>query len=157
MRETGGILLVRVDAIEIDDAFAASHHELKPGPHVRITVQDTGHGMDAETLERIFEPFFTTKEVGEGSGMGLAVVHGIITSHEGTITVESSPGEGTTVAIFFPCLNATAGDTALPEQRFMIGGLFYLGAPALLLWAHKQQLASQLMDPILLIPVSNWS
>jgi signal transduction histidine kinase/ActR/RegA family two-component response regulator len=103
MRATGGVLEVRLEAVEVDALFAAAHPELKPGPHVRLTVCDTGHGMPPEVLERIYEPFFTTKDVGEGTGMGLSVAHGIVASHGGAMTVVSAPGQSTTFAIYLPC------------------------------------------------------
>jgi PAS domain S-box-containing protein len=115
MRGTGGILEVRLEAVEVDAAFVAVHSELQPGPHVRLTIQDTGHGMAPEIMERIFEPFFTTKGVGEGTGMGLAVVHGIVTSHEGAITVASTLGQGTTFAIYLPKIQEATTDITGPE------------------------------------------
>jgi PAS domain S-box-containing protein len=102
MRETGGALHVRLEAIRLPTADAAAPPSLGAGPYVRLTVQDTGHGMPSEIQERIFEPFFTTKGPGEGTGMGLAVVHGIIASHGGAITVESTPSHGTTVRVYLP-------------------------------------------------------
>jgi signal transduction histidine kinase/ActR/RegA family two-component response regulator len=113
MRATGGVLEVRLEAVKVDAAFAAVHPELKPGPHVRLTVCDTGHGMSPEVLERIYEPFFTTKEVGEGTGMGLSVAHGIVASHGGAMTVVSVPGKSTTFAIYLPC---SAGPTTHPSS-----------------------------------------
>ena len=117
MRETGGILEISVDTVEVNDAFATFHPALQPGPHIRVTVGDTGGGMPPEVVARIFEPFFTTKDVGEGTGMGLAIVHGIVTSHGGVITVESTPGEGTTFTIYLPQIaDATADDPYQPAE-----------------------------------------
>jgi CheY-like chemotaxis protein len=111
MRATGGILEVGLDAIEVPVDFAVAHPPLQPGPCIRLAVSDTGHGMTPEILERIFEPFFTTKSVGEGTGLGLAVVHGIVTDHAGTITVTSAPGQGTTFTIYMP-----RSDEAVPPE-----------------------------------------
>lgn len=102
MRDAGGVLHIRLVYTEVDEAFAAKHPALQLGPYLHLTVADTGHGMAPAVLEHLFEPFFTTKEVGEGAGMGLAVVHGIVTHHEGAILVESTPGEGTTVHVYLP-------------------------------------------------------
>ncbi len=102
MREKGGVLEVSVDAVEVDQHFATLHPELRPGPHVLLSVKDTGCGIKPEVMKRIFEPFFTTNEVGKGAGMGLAVVHGIIAKHGGAVIVESTPGVGTRFAIYLP-------------------------------------------------------
>jgi CheY-like chemotaxis protein len=94
--------------MEVDENLAATVHGLTAGSHVCLTMTDTGHGMDEMTLARIFEPFFTTKRAGEGTGLGLAVVHGIVQSHEGAIAVSSRPGEGTRFSLYFPALAAPA-------------------------------------------------
>lgn len=121
MRDTGGILEMRVDTVDVKTAFAALHPPLKPGPHARLTVRDTGHGMAPEVLERIFDPFFTTKEVGEGTGMGLAMVHGIVVNHEGAITVESMPGKGTTFTVYLPQIDERAGENESSEESMPHG------------------------------------
>jgi CheY-like chemotaxis protein len=111
MRERGGFLDLTLEAVELDAASAGSYENLQPGPYAQLTVRDTGCGMDAATLERIFDPYFTTKRVGEGSGLGLAVVHGIVKRHEGDIRVQSEPGEGTVFEIFFPRLQQVREET----------------------------------------------
>jgi CheY-like chemotaxis protein len=102
MREKGGILDVSMSNVQFGPHDSARPQELPPGSYVRICVSDTGCGMDDKVMERIFEPYFTTKGVGEGTGMGLSVVHGIVRSHEGAITVVSQPGAGSTFCVFFP-------------------------------------------------------
>jgi len=101
-----GRLTVKLEAFTPDEMFLATHSKLRPIPYTRLTIADTGHGMDARTMERIFEPFFTTKPVGKGTGLGLAVVLGIIQSHDGAITVDSQIGRGTTFSLFFPAQTA---------------------------------------------------
>jgi PAS domain S-box-containing protein len=108
MRETGGLLDVRLEAVTLGPNAAALHPDLHPGRYVRLAVHDSGHGITAEVQERIFEPFFTTKGVGEGTGMGLAVAHGIVANHGGVITVDSSSGHGTTFTVYLPHTTATA-------------------------------------------------
>jgi PAS domain S-box-containing protein len=102
MRETGGVLTVELAPYNVDAALARAHSKLLPGDYVRLTVSDTGCGMDAAAIQRIFEPFFTTKPVGEGTGLGLSVVHGIVSSHGGDIIVRSEPGQGSTFEVYFP-------------------------------------------------------
>jgi len=106
MRGKEGILRVSLTGVEIDPEGASRQVNGKPGPYLRLTVSDTGHGMDPEVRERAFDPFFSTKKPGEGTGMGLAVVHGIVKNHEGAIILESEVGKGTTVHVFLPWVQA---------------------------------------------------
>ncbi|MEP7121872.1 MAG: response regulator [Byssovorax sp.] len=102
MRERGGVLDVALETVTVDAGEARRGGDLREGRHVRLTITDTGHGMDRATIDRIFEPFFTTKAPGEGTGLGLAVVRGIVRSHEGILHVTSEPGRGTTFQLHFP-------------------------------------------------------
>jgi CheY-like chemotaxis protein len=102
----GGTLTISTEMVAIDDLFVREHGYGKPGPYALISVSDTGAGMKPETLKKIFEPFFTTKETGKGTGLGLAMVYGIIKQHEGYITVSSKPGVGTTFRIYLPAATA---------------------------------------------------
>ena len=104
MRERGGTLWVRLSEMEVDPAFGVKYARLSPGRYLRLDVSDTGCGMDKDTMDRIFEPFFTTKKVGEGTGLGLATVHGIVKSHGGAIIVQSEPRGGTTFEVFLPVI-----------------------------------------------------
>ena len=113
MRATGGILEIRQDVVEVDEHSIALRPELHPGTYARLTVRDSGYGMAPETLEHIFEPFFTTKPPGEGTGMGLAMVHGIVTSCGGVLQVDSAPGQGTTFEIYLPRFQTMM----MPEPR----------------------------------------
>ena len=100
----GGILRVATDNVIIDEAYCREHRDARPGPFVRLRVSDTGTGMADDVREQIFEPFFTTKEVGKGTGLGLAVVYGIIQAHEGWIAVRSELGHGSDFEVFLPAL-----------------------------------------------------
>jgi len=117
MRERGGILTLRLDEVPPDDSALLAHPGLAHRPVARLTVRDTGHGMDAATRDRIFEPFFTTKPVGEGTGLGLAVVHGIVEDHHGAIAVETAPGAGTTIHLWFPRVEKLAGSAAAAPAK----------------------------------------
>ena len=116
MREISGVLEVRLEAVEVDPALAESSLSLRPGLYIRLTVRDTGRGIDPHIKERIFEPFFTTKAIGEGTGMGLAIVHGIVTSHGGTIMVESVPGQGTTFIVYLPRVEEARNRAELSQE-----------------------------------------
>ena len=117
MRERGGDLTVSVDAVEIDAPLvpeAGAGETVEAGRYARVTVADTGNGMGEATRKRMFEPYFTTKPLGEGTGLGLAVVHGVVSGHGGAIRVETAPGAGTRIELYFPL--AEGGETALSRD-----------------------------------------
>jgi PAS domain S-box-containing protein len=113
----GGTLKVSLGPFYVRDSFARAHPDLHEGPYVRLSVADSGVGMDTGTRERIFEPFFTTRAPGIGSGLGMAVVHGIMQHHRGGIVVESQLGKGTTVDCFFPALPDAEDEKPLPARE----------------------------------------
>ncbi len=102
MRQKGGMLDVTLKAIDLDDQIVRAYADIPAGPYVRLSIRDTGTGIPRDTLGRIFEPFFTTKESGEGTGMGLAVAHGIAKSLNGDIKVYSEQGKGTVFHVLLP-------------------------------------------------------
>ena len=110
MQEKGGVLTVKLHQRILDETHLKQLTTLSPGLHVCLEVSDTGTGMDPEVISRIFDPFFTTKRRGEGTGLGLSIVRGVVHSHEGAISVESTPGQGTSFAIFLPVLAMAAVD-----------------------------------------------
>jgi len=134
MREKGGTLEVKLESVELDADFTAGHPDMKPGAYLQLTVSDTGCGMPPQVRERIFDPFFTTKEVGEGTGMGLSVVHGIAGSYGGTITVDSEPGQGSTFKVYLPIIERREKSQAAQEDSIPTGSeriLFVDDEPAL--------------------------
>jgi len=101
----GGELIIETACIDVDRGV---HADLEPGRYIRLTVSDTGAGIPLDIRERIFEPFFTTKSRGEGTGMGLATVYGIVKNHDGTVLVDSEPGRGTTFEVLLPIASETS-------------------------------------------------
>ena len=104
MSEKGGVLEVTLANVALDASAELIHPDLQPGQYLRLTVSDTGEGMPAEILERIFEPYFTTKDISKGTGLGLAVVHSIVKSHQGTVKAQSESGKGTNFTVYFPII-----------------------------------------------------
>ncbi|MBA3545006.1 MAG: PAS domain S-box protein [Nannocystis sp.] len=121
MQGRTGKMVVTLDPCLVDAELTGLVPDLRPGPHVRLTMTDTGHGMDRATSERVFDPFFTTKAPGEGTGLGLSVVHGIMRSHDGAITVRSAPGEGTTFDLYFPALISATPETTATTTAVLRG------------------------------------
>lgn len=123
MRENGGVLQVTLEDIAINGDNLPLTTEMGSGQYIHLAVTDTGCGMDPATMDNIFEPYFTTKVAGEGTGLGLAVVHGIVESHNGHITVNSASGQGTTFDIYLPLVEQEADDFTLDtRQRPVVGG-----------------------------------
>ena len=116
MRQTGGILEIQLQDKELAADLASPYGRLAAGCYACLTVRDSGEGMEPEVASRIFDPFFTTKPLGEGRGMGLSVVHGIVTAHGGTVLVESQVGVGTTVSVYLPALPPRASLTPAKDE-----------------------------------------
>jgi PAS domain S-box-containing protein len=117
----GGVIVVTLKNVELGENVTAQYPDLNSGRYVNLTISDTGHGIPKEETDRIFDPYFTTKEMGKGTGMGLAVVHGIVKEHNGIITVESELGKGTMFSIFFPVVEKEAVVETETDEELPIG------------------------------------
>ncbi len=121
MSDTGGFLKVDLVNVWLDSSFIALYPELKTGEYLKLSVTDTGSGMTPEVRERIFDPFFTTKEKGDGAGMGLAVVHGIVRDHGGVVSVDTEAGAGSTFNVFLPVLGEGVAVAAEAQESLPLG------------------------------------
>jgi two-component system cell cycle sensor histidine kinase/response regulator CckA len=118
----GGRLIFETENIILDENYCKIHLGSKPGNYVKLSISDTGHGMDKEILQHIFDPFYTTKETGKGTGLGLAMVYGIVKSHNGYIMCYSEPGVGTTFKIYFPVIKKETETLESRKEQFPIKG-----------------------------------
>lgn len=132
----GGQIVIETANVELDETYNGTHREVIPGPYVLLSVSDTGSGIDSKTISRIFEPFFTTKPPGEGTGLGLSMVYGVIRQSGGYICVYSEPGQGTTLKIYLPRIEEAA--EALPRTTAEI--IFAKGSETVLLVEDEQDL-----------------
>ena len=142
MREKGGTLKVSLVREDLDSEAAALYTDLNPGSYLKLIVNDTGSGMDDETMQRIFEPYFTTKEVGEGTGMGLSLIHGIVKSYDGDITVESELGKGTTFNVYLPRIEADVSPVEEPSVQIR-------GGTERILFVDDEKVAVDAIQPML--------
>ena len=139
---SGGKLVLKLDRVDFDDTYCLAHPDNEPGPHLAITVSDTGCGMSSEVCERIFEPFFTTKENGKGTGLGMAMVYGMVQRHSGTICVESRLGEGARFIIHLPI--GELPDTTSDDQGQSPAKVSFGGAETILVAEDDQPVRSYL-------------
>jgi PAS domain S-box-containing protein len=119
--DQSGEIEVKIDPMTVSGELTDAARDLRPGPYVCVSVSDMGCGMDLATLKRIFDPFFTTKPVGQGTGLGLSVAHGIMKAHEGGISVYSQPGKGTTFRLYFPVAQTQSTQPAAPAPPVRLG------------------------------------
>ena len=122
MRGANGTLKIALAPVKITYSDIVNHRDLFPGKYLKLTVGDTGHGIDPLIMDRIFDPFFTTKNPGEGTGMGLSVVYGIVKGYDGTIIVESEVGRGAQFHVYLPLITETTKDVKRETVEPIIGG-----------------------------------
>jgi signal transduction histidine kinase len=122
MEPDGGTLAVMLTQETPDTAFFREHLDMRPGDYLKLTLSDTGCGMTPEVLSSIFDPYFTTKDLGEGTGLGLSVVHGIVKDHGGAIEVQSEPGVGTTFTLYFPTVQRKTSSNGIDSGASLPGG-----------------------------------
>ena len=121
MQDKGGVLDVRLENTTLDGKSAAVHEGLEPGSYIKMSVRDTGHGIDPQIIGRIFDPYFTTMNMADGAGMGLAMVHGIVNHYNGAITVQSQPGKGAIFELLIPLIKIEAEAESGEPQVLLTG------------------------------------
>ena len=123
MRETGGVLTIRLEDVDLDEKYVIRHAGMAAGKFIRISVEDTGHGIPPDIQQKVFDPFFTTKALGEGTGMGLSAVHGILKDLGGTVTLSSEVGKGTAVHVLLPVIpEVDAAVESQDDENPLVGG-----------------------------------
>ena len=145
MQEKDGVLEVKLENTSLDETSATLYEGLSSGNYVKLTVKDSGHGIDPKNIDRIFDPYFTTTSLAEGPGMGLAVVYGIVKHHNGAITVASKPGKGTVFEVLFPLTEAEAEQEAGEAEALPTGNekILFVDDEASLVKMAKRRLEMQ--------------